>query len=74
MTRRRAKKADPSSKPGRVPDLPAPLPSLEEQSQVTGGAVSRYIGETEKRLARSFSEAQPSSASLLFTEGDSLLN
>jgi SpoVK/Ycf46/Vps4 family AAA+-type ATPase len=36
------------------------------------GVVSKFIGETEKNLARIFSEAETSNAILFFDEGDAL--
>lgn len=73
MTRRRAKKSEAPSKSSSVADLPVAMLSPEEQAQVAGGAASRFIGETEKNLSRTFTDAPPASASLLFTEGDELL-
>jgi hypothetical protein len=50
-----------------IPDLPLP----EADADVKGGA-GTYIGETEKNLGASFTEAKRLNANLLFNEGDSL--
>jgi hypothetical protein len=57
----------------KLSDLPAPTVPPGEAARVEGGAVvSKYIGETEKQLGRTFPAASASDSTLLLSDADEL--